>query len=171
MLCTPARRSAGRLINLATVLMLLAGCGSTPLETEAPPAFDLNGDWLLVPELSDPPPMIRALRARGVDMAFATQDFPVLTATRLTVEQNRDSMGVRYDGSDYRDVSWGTRQRGLWEVDAGWQDGVLVILSEAHDAKASERFSLKDGGGTLVVEVMVESGREKLISTRTFTRP
>jgi hypothetical protein len=150
--------------------LALAACSSTPLETTAPPGFDLSGSWQLVPELSDPAPRTRALRSRGIGLAFASQDFLVLSAERLLIEQNRDSMGVQYDGSDYRDVSWGERQRGLWEVNAGWLDGVLMILSEAPDGEATERIWLEENGSRLVVEVTVTSAGETLTRTRTFQR-
>jgi hypothetical protein len=157
-------------LGLGLLGLMLVGCGSVPLETTPPPGFNLSGSWRLVPELSDPAPRTRALRSRGIGLAFASQDFPVLTAERLLIEQNRDSMGVQYDGSDYRDVSWGERQRGLWQVNAGWQEGVLMILSEAPDGEAMERIWLEEGGSRLIVEVTVTSAGETLTRTRTFER-
>jgi len=160
-------RTAQKLLLIAAALTL-AGCGSVPLETRAPAGFDLSGRWQLVDALSDPAPAGRPLRRRGFSLAFAAADFPVLQARRLSIEQNRDSMGVNYDGDDYRDVSWGERQRGLWQVNAGWLDGALMILSEAPDAEAREVLRLD--GDRLVVNVEVSSGGETLTRTRVFER-
>jgi len=157
---------------LETVILLtavtLTGCSGVPLDTRAPAGFDLSGRWRLVDAVSDPAPERRPLRRRGFSLAFAAADFPVLEARTLSIEQNRDSMGVNYDGDNYRDVSWGERQRGLWEVNAGWLDGVLLIRSEAPDAEATERLRLE--GDRLVVDVEVSSGGETLTRTRVFER-
>ena len=167
--------------------VLLWGCSSNPrLDIEVPQNFDLSGQWLLNPTLSDRPPNTRRLMdsaerdairrgpsrrpPRGSSLAFITHDFPVLNAQSMVIEQNRDSMGVRFDRGEYRDVSWGERKRGLWEVSAGWYKGDLVILSESNDAKAQETISLSDNGQTMVVFVVVKSEGEDFISTRTFER-
>jgi hypothetical protein len=118
-----------------------------------------------VPDVSDPPPRKRDLRARDLSMSFAAQDFPVLAAKTMQIEQNRDSMGVRYDGGDYRDISWGHRQRGLWEVHSGWKDGDLYIISKAHDATATQIIQLSDSGRELAVQIEIKSG-----DTMTFYR-
>jgi len=158
----------GRFIGC--MLVLLAGCSGTPLEYVPNPEYNLAGNWVLVPELSDQVPDRSFLRARGGMIAFVTQDFPVLRAQRMHIEQNRDSMGVEYDGSDYRDVSWGVRQRGLWEVEAGWLEGNLVIDSQAPDGDARETFILSPDGEMLTIQIRVSSGREAVELTRIFSR-
>ena len=105
------------------------GCASVKLSTQVPAGFDLSGQWVLVPELSDETPDPRKLRARSErkelehrkvlskerarigSLLFMTQDFPVLLAQRMDIEQNADSMGIEYDRGGYRDVSWGKRTR------------------------------------------------------------
>jgi hypothetical protein len=151
-------------------LVLLAGCAQTPLAPVAPSGFDLGGRWVLVPEESDPTPGTRALRPRGSMLALITRDFPALRARFLDIEQDRDSMGITYDGTEYRDVSWGTRQRGLWEVRAGWQDDRLVVISKAKDAEARETLSLTDSGRRLEIQVDVKSGSDGVSARRTFRR-
>ena len=150
--------------------LLAAGCAGTPLEYTPEPGFNLSGNWELVPELSDETPPRSRLRSRGSMIAFITQDFPVLRAERMHIEQNRDSMGVEYDGREYRDVSWGVRQRGLWEVQAGWLEGNLVIVSEAPDGAAREKFVLSPDGQMLTIDIRVSSGSEDLSVTRIFSR-
>lgn len=103
-------------------------------------------------------------------MYSAARDFPVLTTRHMHIEQSHDSMGVRYDTGDYRDVSWGVRQRGLWEVNAGWEEGRLLILSEAPDASAEETVTLLEGGSRLAVRLVIEADGGKLAVNRQFTR-
>jgi len=148
----------------------LAGCGATPPSPQMPVGFDIAGDWELVPEQSDSLPSTAALRARGGMLNLAVQDFPVLRARGMKIEQDHDSMGLSFDGGEYRDVSWGSRRRGLWEVQAGWLDDQLIILSKARDADARETFQLGAGGQRLSVRVEIRSGGESLALTRTFVR-
>lgn len=155
---------------LPLLLLLFNACSTLQLDASPPPGFDLAGTWHLVDDVSDTPPNNRRLRARGGMLSFVTQDFPVLRASELKIEQNRDSMGIRYDGRDYRDVSWGERERGLWEVRAGWHEGNLVILSRANDAEARETLSLSDDGQRLTVDIRVESGGSDVQVTRVFRR-
>jgi len=150
--------------------VLLGGCRSAPPSYEVPAGFDMSGEWRLVPAESDLPPTILDLRARGGMLHLVAQDFPILRARQMHVEQDRASMGISYDGSDYRDVSWGTRKRGLWEVEAGWLDGQLVIISRAEDADARETFQLAPDGLRLTLRVDISSSGERLSVTRTFVR-
>jgi hypothetical protein len=160
-----------RLLLICTVAFVAGvGCSGTPLDYAPAPGFDLTGNWILEPSLSDTAPPPSRLRARGSMMAFVSQDFPVLRARRLHIEQNRDSMGVTFDDSDYRDVSWGVRQRGLWEVEAGWREGALVIVSDAKDGEAQETLTLSPDGQMLTIEIRVSAGRENLQLSRIFTR-
>ena len=151
-------------------VLLIVGCAGTPLDYAPDPGFDLTGSWELVPELSDEAPPSGRLRSRGSMIAFITQDFPVLRSRRMHIEQNRDSMGIEYDGREYRDVSWGVRQRGLWEVEAGWLEGNLVIVSEAPDGDARETFGLSPDGQMLTIDIRVSSGRQEFALTRIFSR-
>lgn len=155
---------------LATLLLWLAGCAGIELSSTPPPGFDLSGRWVLVPEASDEAPPLRRLRSRGGLLSFITQDFPVLRAETLTIEQNRDSMGIAYDGRDYRDVSWGTRERGLWKVRAGWHEGRLMILWDADDADARQILSLSPDGNELRIDVRVKSGGENVAVSRVYRR-
>ncbi len=166
------------------VLILVAACSSAPVLVEPPQRFDIDGQWALNTELSDPPPNSREILARadqefvagrvgvpqGGALAFVTQDFPVLEARSMHIEQDDDSMGIRYDNGLYRDVSWGKRKRGLWDVSAGWFEGNLVIVSKTSDASGRETLSLSANGQTLKILVEANSDGEKLIAFRVFER-
>jgi hypothetical protein len=151
-------------------MLSLSACKSAPPSTTMPAGFDLSGTWELVPGESDVLPSMLNLRARGGMLHLIAQDFPVLRARQITIEQGHDSMGLTYDGADYRDVSWGTRKRGLWEVQAGWLEGRLVILSKAEDADARETFILAPDHNRLIVQAEIRSGGETLNVNRTYTR-
>lgn len=176
-------RSGAALLTLA---FALGGCGGVPLDPQAPPEFDLNGHWVLHQALSDPPPDRRRLQARADKellsagpsrrqstpglLAFVVEDFPVLASRSMVIEQDRQSMGIRYENGVYRDVSWGERKRGLWQVSAGWLEGALVISSKASDASARESMRLSDNGQRMTVRVEVRSGGDNLSVQRTFDR-
>ena len=164
------------------------GCASVKLNTQVPAGFDLSGQWILVPELSDETPDPRKLRARSErkelkhrkvlskeraqvgSLLFMTHDFPVLLAERMDIEQNADSMGIEYDRGGYRDVSWGKRTRELWDVYSGWEQDNLVIISQGHNAKTKETMRLENNGRLLVVAVEVDADGEKVSVTRVFRR-
>ena len=173
-----------RLTTALLALAWLAGCTSL---SEVPPAgMDLSGEWVVDEAASDPPPDVDAIRrredrrvARGrqtdptASGAFVAQDFPVLAATRLVIEQDRESMGVYYfrgDDSNYLDFTWGERERDFWQVRTGWQEDDLVILSERGGVEGTERFSLEQAGQRLRVRVAVDTGGEKVRSERVFDR-
>jgi len=167
-------------------LLALGGCGSIPLDTEAPTGFNLNGDWVINQALSDPPPNERRLQAEADQalvkmgrvgqrkrmgmLAFVTADFPVLAAKSMLIEQDAQSMGIRYASGAYRDVSWGQRRRGLWEVNAGWTEAGLVIASRADDAIATETMRLRKDGRQLAITVEIKSAGDALSALRVFDR-
>lgn len=151
-------------------LLLLGACTGIQLDPVPPADFDLSGRWLLVEEVSDTGPSYRRLRAQGSIMAFIAQDFPVLRAEEMRIEQNVDSMGIDYTPGGYRDVSWGTRKLALWEVRTGWNEGRLVILSEASDARAQEILTLSAGGERLVVDLRIDARGDDIAVTRVFRR-
>ena len=168
------------------LLLAVAGCGGLPLTPEVPATFDLNGQWVVREAASDPPPNPERLQAeadRGLldlgspgrrsaigALAFAVQDFPVLGAKSMIIEQDPHSMGIRYDSGVYRDISWGERRRGLWQVSAGWLEDALVVVSKASDAEATETMRLGADGRHLVVEVSLKSAGQSFAAVRTYDR-
>jgi len=151
------------------LVLILTGCSSAPPAVDVPPSFNLTGQWQLVPGQSDVPPTLLQLRARGGFLHLVTSDFCTLEARTLRIEQDARSMGIACDEGTWRDVSWGERRRGLWEVQAGWLEDALVILSEAQDARASESFKL-GGDRLLTIVIELEAGGERIEITRTFSR-
>ena len=160
---------------------LLPACSA--LDPNVPRGFDLTGDWVLDQEASDAPPDLEAIRRRedrdvvrgrqsdaAASAAFAVQDFPVLTATRLEIEQDDESMGIRYDGVVYRDITWGERERDLWRVRAGWDEGDLVVRSVRGGTKGREAFALERDGVVLRVTVSIETGGQDVRSVRVYRR-
>ena len=168
---------------LAFCLACLVVPACTALDANVPGGFDLTGDWVLVSDASDASPDMDAIRRRedrdvirgrqsdaAASAAFAVQDFPVLTAERIDIEQDGKSMGIRYDGVVYRDVSWGRRERDLWRVHAGWSEGDLVIRSVRGRTKGRETFALERNGAILRVTVSIETGGEDVRSVRVYRR-
>ena len=158
-------------------------CACMPLNTNVPPSFDLTGRWVLDDLASDAPLDLDAIRRRedrkvargrqsnpGGSAAFVLQDFPVLNATAMRVEQDSASMGIRYDDDTYRDVSWGERERDFWSVRAGWQDGSLVIRSTRGGTRGTEILVLEDAGNRLRITVRVETEGEDVRAVRVFNR-
>lgn len=163
------------------VAFLLTSCST--LDPSVPGGFDLTGDWVLDHDASDAPPDVDAIRRRedrdvvrgrqsdaAASAAFAVQDFPVLTATRLEIEQDDESMGIRYDGVLYRDISWGERERDLWRVHAGWSEGDLIIRSVRGAIRGRETFALERNGTRLRVTVSIETGGQDVRSNRVYRR-
>jgi hypothetical protein len=141
-------------------LCLVAGCGAVPLEDDTPRGFDLSGRWIASDE---------AVARGGLRSGFITQDFPLLIAREMRIEQNADSMGIEYGRGSYRDVTWGERKRGVWEVRAGWHDGALHIYSEAPDTSAAEVWRLSEDGQELAIDVHIKGERSQEFR-RTFVR-
>ena len=169
-------------VGLLAALLALAACTSS-LGTRAPAGFDLSGDWLLDEGASDAGPDVAAIRRRedrkavrgrqsgtGASAAFVVQDFPVLGAASLRIEQSRDSMGIRYDDSIYRDISWGQRQRDFWLVSAGWDADALVVRSTRGAVKGVETMTLERNGSVLRVVVRVDAGGEEVLAERVYRR-
>ncbi len=164
---------------------MLAGCAGVDLATVNPPGVNLSGTWLVDFSASDPLPNLQpgsrstdrkpvspgreAMRMlNGSGLAFIAHDFHVVKADKIIIEQNPDSMGIRYQPGVYRDVSWGEKQRGLWDVHAGWEDNTLVIISTAKNLRVEER--LRREGRQLMVDILMEADGEKVALRRIFKR-
>ena len=139
--------------------MIMVGCGGLNLELTPTQPTNLSGTWQLDTAASDSAdglkgrPSRRLERnetvrdeiqriSRGSGLEFIAQDFQVLKAKRLKIEQGSDSMGVQHWPGVYRDVTWGQRKRGLWMVYAGWERNDLLIQSTTRDMRVLERYQL-----------------------------
>ena len=172
-----------RPMRAALVIALASVVACTTIDPDVPASFDLTGTWQLVSDLSDEAPDVDAIRrredqriARGrqtdpsASGAFVAEDFPIVAASRLVIEQDRRSMGVRYGDGVYRDFTWGDRQRDFWRIRSGWRDDALVIDSERGDIKALEQLSLSRDGRRLMVVVTIRTGGEDFRGTRIFEK-
>ncbi len=172
-------------LALLSLLGLLTACSSVELNEVNPEGVNLSGEWVLDFADSDAAPDLReGLHgskkrprhtdrraqileiAKGSALAFIVHDFQVLRADKIEIEQNRNSMGIQYHPGVYRDLTWGERQRGLWEVYAGWEETDLVIISKANDMLVTERLGRK--GNRLWVVVTVDADGEERSFTRVF---
>ena len=94
----------------------------------------------------------------------------MLVARQMRIEQNADSMGIDFEEGNYRDVTWGKRDRGLWQVNAGWEEGLLYIYSKASDGSAVEVYRLEEAGTRLVINIEIQTDRERMRLIRVFDR-
>ncbi len=167
----------GRLLLTVAGFLVLSGCGQVPLEESAPEQFDLSGYWVQADNPRgaeggnrsghDSGGAQRGSRPSGggtggrMTSGFMAQDFPLLVAREMRIEQDARSMGIEYATGNYRDVSWGERRRGVWEVRAGWNEGALHIYSEASDISAAEIWQLSADGQQLDISISVKGQRNQ----------
>ena len=172
-----------RAAALLVIGSLLQGCAGYDLSPLNPTGTDLSGTWVLdfaqSNSVADLGSMSQArgrlgsrreaLRiAKGSDLEFVSVDFQVLKADKIQIELSKDSMGIRYFPGVYRDISWGERQRGLWEVNAGWEEGNLLIISDAKDLQVIETLILD--GDQLTIEVALDGDGVEREVVRVFNR-
>jgi hypothetical protein len=156
----------GPVVWSLALLLLLAACSINPLESAPPAGFDLSGNWLLEGDLSD----VERSRETSLRSGFVTQDYPLLVARKLSIEQDVRSMGIEFEHGSYRDVTWGERKRGIWWVRAGWHEGDLHIYSDASDTSAVEVYRLLDDGQRLLIDIEVQAGSGTQRFNRVFVR-
>ena len=171
------RHLIGRIVGVIGVLAMGA-CGGLNLETTPSQPTNLSGLWQLDVGASDSSEGLKnrpsrgrgrnqSVReeiqriSRGSGLAFIAQDFQVLKAKRLKIEQGSDSMGVQHWPGVYRDVTWGERERGLWTVYAGWEQNDLLIQSTTKDMRVLERYQLINNGQLRVLISVKADGETK----------
>jgi hypothetical protein len=96
----------------------------------------------------------------------------IVRATKLVIQQSRDSMGITVPGEPLRDVSWGTVERDGVEIQAGWGDtGALVVRSKADGGSLTERYVITDDGRSLMLETRFNPSRGRTLNlVRYFDR-
>ena len=166
-------------------LVLVAGCSN--LATTAPQGRDLSGHWVLNHEQSDALPAInpshgrggtrregRSRRGRGVGGGFVDPSFqfPVLATDQMLIEQDASSMGIDYGAGGYRDVSWGERERGRFDVDAGWdEDDNLIVHMQSDDIDYKETYRLSEDGARLTLRIEISGEHLKNVDfVRSYDR-
>jgi hypothetical protein len=177
------------------LLLILTGC--TQLEVVSPSGVDLSGTWELDRQHSDmrtlaerpPPPetddrdvsgyreppaspggLTPELSPREMDRGPMPR-LPMLTATQMTISQDDTSMGIDYPGQPYRDLKWGRQEHGLFIVEAGWEEGLLIVQTSSSPLHVRETYMLSDDGTTLTLQIEL-SGRamDAAHLIRVFTR-
>ena len=135
------------------------GCSALDLDQRKPEKVDFSGHWELNLPLSEG--VIENRRSRNdvfnsdqiktegmatgdlLDpFVFVSHDFHIINAQSITIELDPISAGLDYQPGTYRDVTFGERRRGLWDIYAGWDGEDLVILSRANKLQVMERISL-----------------------------
>ena len=146
-------------ILLSSFLLGLVGCSAIDLDQRKPEKVDFSGHWELNLPLSEgviENPRSRndvfdsdRIKTEGMASAdlldpfvFVSHDFHIINARSLTIELDPISAGLDYQPGTYRDVTFGVRRRGLWDIYAGWDGDDLVILSRADKLQVMERISL-----------------------------
>ena len=163
------------------VFPVLAGCSALDLGDRTPSGASFSGEWMLNISLSDSLEVGREglenkqaeyqIRSENLSrpqtsnpFVFISHDFNVLDADRLKIELGPDSVGLRYYPGVYRDVTFGTRDRGLWKVYSGWEDDQMVVLSLAKDLRVMERFSLVSQNRLkILIDINADKGKKSLV--------
>jgi len=175
-------------ISICAVFFALSMMGCQGLDLAQTPlkSVQLSGIWVVDAGASDDlraftrPPSERRrpkLSVReeirriglGSGLAFVVQDFQIIDANQIVIEQGRNSMGVKHIPGTYRDVTWGDRERDIWRIQAGWQETDLVIFSTAKGLRVLERYQLVNQNRLrLDLDVQADGVNRKL--TRFFDR-
>ena len=173
-------------IGTAFFALLMVGCQGLDLAESPVKSIQLSGIWTVDAGASDdlraftrPPSERRTpkLSVReeirriglGSGLAFVVQDFQIIDANQIVIEQGRNSMGVKHIPGTYRDVTWGDRERDIWRIQAGWQETDLVIFSTAKGLRVLERYQLVNQNRLrLDLDVQADGVNRKL--TRFFDR-
>jgi hypothetical protein len=175
----PMRHLRAVLTSLA--IAALAGCSH--LAAVSPAGVDLSGSWQLDRSRSDappPPPRPHDDEESHGSMGGSPEGpprfhgpaplMPMVAATRMTIVQDRDSMGIDYPNQQYRDVKWGEQKRSLYVVDAGWDHDRLIIETKSQPMTIRETYSLSPDRDTLTLVIDLTEKRGDRHVTRTFTR-
>ncbi len=161
------------------------GCSSLVLEERTPSQTKFAGYWILNTTLSETlesnykkereDSSVRILseeimRPNVADpFVFISHDFHVLDATKISVELGIDSTGLDYDPGVYRDVTFGRRRKGLWNVYSGWEGEDFLIVSKADGLNVVERFAMLNSDRMrVIVDIRVEKEERRVV--RVFDR-
>ena len=120
-------------ILLSSFLFYLLGCSALDLNQRKPEKVDFSGYWVLNLPLSEgviENPRSRndvfdsdRIKTEGMasedlldPFVFVSHDFHIISAQSLTIELDPISAGLLYQPGTYRDLTFGERKRGLWDI-------------------------------------------------------
>ena len=164
-------------ILLLSFLICIIGCSTLDLDQRKPEKVDFSGHWELNLPLSvgvaeNPRSgndvfdsnQIKTEGLANTDLldpfVFVSHDFHIINAQSLTIELDPISAGLDYQPGTYRDVTFGERRRGLWDIYAGWDGDDLIILSRANKLQVMERISLVSPNRLRII-VGIEAEKKK----------
>ena len=173
-------------ILLLSFLLCFVGCSVLDLDQRKPEKVDFSGHWVLNLPLSKgviENPRSRndvfdsdQIKTEGMatgdlldPFVFVSHDFHVINAQSLTIELDPISAGLDYQPGTYRDVTFGERRRGLWDIYAGWDGDDLVILSRANKLQVMERISLVSPNRLRII-VGIEAEKKNRDFVKVFDR-
>ena len=173
-------------LSRLSITLCLTSCSALDLDQRKPEEIDFSGHWVLnlllsegATEKSSSRKSVHAtdkIRTEGLASAdlldpfiFVSHDFHIIDARSLTIELDTVSAGLSYQPGTYRDVSFGERRRGLWNIYAGWDGDDLVILSRANNLQVMERMSLVNPKRLRVI-VVIQAEKENRDFVKVFDR-
>ena len=173
-------------ILLSSFLLCLVGCSAFDLDQRKPEKVDFSGHWVLNLPLSEgviensrsrndvfDPDQIKTEGMASEDLldpfVFVSHDFHIIRAQSLTIELDSISAGLLYQPGTYRDLTFGERKRGLWDIYAGWDGDDLVVLSRADKLQVMERISLVSPNRLRII-VGVEAEKKNRDFVKVFDR-
>lgn len=169
--------------SVALGLALISVVGCTSVNYEIPTWFDLTGSWTLDKSASDVAPDLTKIRdseqraivagrnTNPVDSAtFIVHDFPVVASDTISIEQDSESMGVKFEDAPYADYKWGRQMRNGWRIEVGWTEGSLVVSKARDSVRGSETYTLNREGNRLSVAVRVITSEDRVVLKRVYVR-
>ena len=81
-----------------------------------------------------------------------------MTSVEMTIEQAADSMGIRYQNEQYRDINWGEHEYRGVTTTAGWEEETLRVETNGKRLNFSERYHLDSTGKILTITFSVANG-------------
>lgn len=106
----------------------------------------------------------------GMGMGPGRPKVPSLEAKQIDIELDVESMGIKFDGANYADVSWGKRKRGELTITSGWKERDLIVKTMGGRVALEERYVLSSDGQRLTLFIELDGGRDDLSFKRVFEK-
>ncbi len=180
-----------KLLNIFLLVTLLTSCASN-LKLFPPKDINLTGTWLLDVDLSEDVIVIMSKprasnkpqgggrhsrggrpSVSGKPDISSTPHFnkpALMTATEMTIDQVKGSMGIAYLGALYRDIDWGKSEKLGKKMLAGWSGSSLIITTQNKRIKLKETYSIDADGKSLTLEIKLSGNKGKNTFKRVFRK-